>query len=73
MDTNDIRAIMHPHEDDAMDYGVFKGLQAVLFFGSAMAFCLWQLAAIRRLRREPSRATGEASQPESATPSAEGQ
>ncbi|NCA71244.1 MAG: hypothetical protein EOM91_14300 [Sphingobacteriia bacterium] len=35
-----------------MAYATFKALQAILFFGSAMAFCLWQLAVIRRLRRE---------------------
>lgn len=35
-----------------MAYAAFKALQALLFFGSAMAFCLWQLAVIRRMRRE---------------------
>lgn len=35
-----------------MDYSTFKALQALLFFGSAMGFCLWQLAVIRRMRRE---------------------
>lgn len=35
-----------------MDYATFKGLQALLFFGSAMAFCFWQLAVLRRLKRE---------------------
>ncbi|WP_296810435.1 hypothetical protein [Thiocapsa sp.] len=35
-----------------MEYSTFKSLQAVLFFGSAMGFCLWQLAVIRRIRRE---------------------
>jgi len=39
-------------EEIDVDYGAFKLLQALLFFGSAMGFCLWQLAAIRRLRRE---------------------
>jgi hypothetical protein len=35
-----------------MDYSTFKSLQALLFFGAAIGFCLWQLAVIRRLRRE---------------------
>ena len=35
-----------------MDYSTFKALQILLFFGSAMAFCLWQLAVIRRMRQE---------------------
>jgi len=42
----------HQLEEINVDYGAFKLLQALLFFGSAMGFCLWQLAAIRRLRRE---------------------
>lgn len=35
-----------------MDYGAFKGLQFVLFFGVAFGFGFWQLAALRRLDRE---------------------
>jgi hypothetical protein len=35
-----------------MEYATFKSLQALLFFGSAMGFCLWQLAVMRRIRRE---------------------
>lgn len=35
-----------------MDYATFKTLQFLLFFGAAFAFCFWQLAALRRLRRE---------------------
>jgi hypothetical protein len=35
-----------------MEYHTFKSLQAILFFGSAFAFCFWQLAVLRRLRRE---------------------
>ena len=35
-----------------MDYSVFKSLQLLLFFGSAIGFCLWQLALLRRLRRD---------------------
>jgi len=35
-----------------VDYSTFKLLQALLFFGSIMGFCLWQLAVIRRSRRE---------------------
>lgn len=34
-----------------MDYATFK---ALLFFGSATAFCFWQLAVLRRLKRERS-------------------
>ncbi|NEV64665.1 hypothetical protein [Thiorhodococcus minor] len=45
-----------------MDYATFKGLQALLFFGSAMGFCIWQLAAIRRLRQAPSPSAQDASQ-----------
>jgi hypothetical protein len=39
-----------------MEYSTFKSLQALLFFGSAMGFCLWQLAVIRRIRREDAEA-----------------
>ncbi|EGV16897.1 hypothetical protein [Thiocapsa marina] len=39
-----------------MDYSTFKSLQALLFFGSAMGFCLWQLAVMRRIRREDAEA-----------------
>lgn len=35
-----------------MDYGTFKALQGVLFFGAALGFGLWQLAVLRRLRRK---------------------
>jgi hypothetical protein len=35
-----------------IDYGTFKSLQALLFFGAAFAFCFWQLAAIKRTRRQ---------------------
>jgi hypothetical protein len=35
-----------------MEYATFKSLQALLFFGSAMGFCIWQLAVMRRIRRE---------------------
>jgi hypothetical protein len=35
-----------------MEYHTFKSLQAILFFGSALGFCFWQLAALRRMRRE---------------------
>jgi hypothetical protein len=35
-----------------MDYSVFQSLQLLLFFGSAIGFCLWQLALLRRLRRD---------------------
>ena len=46
-----------------MEYGTFKTLQAILFFGSAMGFCLWQLAALRRLKRERLRADDSLRQP----------
>jgi hypothetical protein len=39
-----------------MDYAIFKSLQALLFFGSAMGFCLWQLSVIRRIRRQDAEA-----------------
>lgn len=35
-----------------IDYSTFKTFQILLFFGSAFGFCLWQLAAVRRMRRE---------------------
>lgn len=36
-----------------MDYGQFKGIQFLLFFGAALSFGLWQVIAIKRdLRRE---------------------
>jgi hypothetical protein len=35
-----------------MEYGTFKALQGVLFFGAALGFGLWQLALLRRLRRK---------------------
>ncbi|MCF7984969.1 MAG: hypothetical protein K9L70_11245 [Thiohalocapsa sp.] len=35
-----------------MDYATFKALQALLFFGSALAFCVWQLRAVRRMQRD---------------------
>lgn len=38
-----------------MDYGTFKLLQGILFFGSALGFCFWQLAVLRRLRRARAR------------------
>ena len=31
-----------------MDYDVAKGLQALLFFGVALGFPLWQVIAVRR-------------------------
>ena len=31
-----------------MDYGVFKGLQALLFFGAALGFGVWQLITVNR-------------------------
>lgn len=68
VDTNQSRAAAPPDEDFPMEYSTFKGLQALLFFGSAMAFCIWQLAAIRRLRRAPSRPAQEASQQRAVTP-----
>jgi hypothetical protein len=34
-----------------MDYGSFKGLLGLLFFGSVIGFALWQLMSVRRARR----------------------
>ena len=31
-----------------MDYSEFKGLQALLFFGIPVVWCIWQLVALRR-------------------------
>ena len=31
-----------------MDYGIFKALQGVLFFGAAFGFGIWQLIAVNR-------------------------
>jgi hypothetical protein len=50
-----------------MEYATFKALQALLFFGSAMGFCIWQLAVMRRIRREDEAArTREDERPRSA-------
>lgn len=38
-----------------MDYGIFKALQGLLFFGAVFAFGLWQLASLRRSRGTPAR------------------
>ncbi|MGD9298107.1 hypothetical protein [Thiohalocapsa sp.] len=35
-----------------MDYSTFKSLQILLFWGSAIAFCVWQLRAVQRMRRQ---------------------
>lgn len=36
-----------------MDYGQFKGIQFLLFFGAALGFGVWQVIAIKRdLRRD---------------------
>lgn len=45
-----------------MEYSTFKSLQALLFFGSAMGFSLWQLAVIRRIRREDALARQKAAE-----------
>jgi hypothetical protein len=31
-----------------MDYGIFKALQGLLFFGAAFGFGIWQLVAVNR-------------------------
>lgn len=31
-----------------MDYGFFKALQGLLFFGAALGFGVWQLVSLRR-------------------------
>ena len=37
-----------------MDYDLAKGLQALLFFGVALGFPIWQLISVRRdLRKNP--------------------
>lgn len=33
-----------------VDYGIFKALQGLLFFGAVFAFGFWQLASLRRSR-----------------------
>lgn len=33
-----------------MDYGLFKALQGVLFFGAVLAFGVWQLVSVKRSR-----------------------
>lgn len=33
-----------------IDYGIFKGLLGLLFFGSVFVFGFWQLAALKRDR-----------------------
>ena len=35
-----------------MDYSTFKSLQILLFWGSAIAFCIWQLHAVHKMRRQ---------------------
>jgi len=35
-----------------MEYGDFKALQALLFFGAAFAFGFWQLISVNRKIRE---------------------
>jgi hypothetical protein len=35
-----------------MDYSTFKSLQLLLFWGSAFAFCVWQLRVLQRMRRQ---------------------
>jgi hypothetical protein len=39
-----------------MDYGIFKAFQALLFFGAAFGFGVWQLIAVNReIRRHAER------------------
>ena len=39
-----------------MEYGAFKALQALLFFGAAFGFGIWQLVAVNReIRRDATR------------------
>ncbi len=35
-----------------IDYSTFKSLQILLFWGSAIGFCVWQLRAVQRTRRQ---------------------
>lgn len=41
-----------------MDYGIFKALQGLLFFGAVFAFGFWQLASLRRSRVKRAEAKG---------------
>lgn len=34
-----------------MEYSEFKGLQALLFFGIPVVWCIWQLIALRRFSK----------------------
>lgn len=46
-----------------MDYGAFKGLQALLFFGAAFGFGIWQLIAVNReIRRAAEREASDVSE-----------
>lgn len=43
-----------------MEYGIFKALLGLLFFGSVFVFGFWQLAALRRdERRRPPQPQGD--------------
>lgn len=53
-----------------IDYSTFKSLQILLFWGSVIGFCIWQLRAVQRLRRQ--RAV-ERDQPTARHPSAAGE
>ena len=45
-----------------MEYGVFKALQALLFFGAAFGVGIWQLIAVNReIRKEGDRERAEES------------
>ena len=54
-----------------IDYSTFKSLQILLFWGAMIGFCVWQLRAVRRLRRQ--RAAVKRDQPAARYPSAWGE
>ncbi|MGB5735260.1 MAG: hypothetical protein WBM40_12555 [Thiohalocapsa sp.] len=44
-----------------IDYSTFKSLQILLFWGSAIGFCVWQLRTVQRMRKQ--RAEAKQNQP----------
>jgi len=53
------------------DDSTFKSLQILLFWGAVIGFCVWQLRAVQRLRRQ--RAAVKRDQPAARHPSASGE
>jgi hypothetical protein len=54
-----------------IDYSIFKSLQILLFWGAVIGFCVWQLRAVQRMRRQ--RAAVKQDQPAARHPSASGE